>query len=63
MTFNGEQELPFLVLQRYLEAIGVAALVLGQCFEQVRDLVKTLLTRGLSHTRVHIGVLVILTGD
>ena len=51
------------VVQRLLKAIGVAALGLGKGFEPVCDLVEALVTRGLGHTRVHIGVLVSLTGD
>src|SRR5688500_5105846 len=50
-------------VERLLETVGVRALRLGQRLEPVGDLLETLLAGRLRHARIHVGVLVRLTGD
>src|SRR5262245_20989786 len=50
-------------VERLLEAVRVRALRLRQRLEPVSDLVESFRARGLRHARVHVGVLVRLTGD
>src|SRR5690606_34035584 len=51
------------LVQRLLEAVGVAALGLGEGFEPVGNLVEALVPGGFRHAGVHVGVLVGLAGD
>ena len=50
-------------IKRLLETAGVGFFGLGQGLEPVGDFVKAFFARGLSHSRVHIGVLVGFAGD
>src|SRR5512147_1027878 len=50
-------------VQSLLKPVGVRAFGLGQRFEPVGDFGETLVARGLGHARVHIGILVGLTGN
>src|SRR4029077_6333965 len=50
-------------VQGLLEPIGVRALGLRERFEPVGDFTETFLARALRHSRIHVGVLVRLTGD
>lgn len=50
-------------IQGFLETIGMRALGLGQGLEPIGNLVKIFVARRLGHPRVHIGVLVGLTGN
>src|SRR4051794_13850444 len=51
------------VLEPLAEATGVALLGPGERLEPLRDLFEALVARGLGEARVHLGVLVGLTGD
>src|SRR5690606_30161778 len=51
------------LVQRLLEAVGVAAFGLGEGFEPVGNLVEALVPGGFRHAGVHVGVLVCLAGD
>src|SRR5947208_3372321 len=50
-------------LEPGLEPAGVTLLGAGERFEPLGDLFEALVARGLRETRVHLGVLVGLTGD
>ena len=45
-------------VQRFLEAVGMRTLCLGQCLEPVGNFVEVLIPRRLGHTRVHVSVFV-----
>ena len=51
------------LVQRLLEAAGVAALGFRQSLEPVGDLVEALVAGGPGHARIHVGVFVGLAGD
>src|SRR5574339_143165 len=51
------------LVQRLLEAVGVAPLGLRQRLEPVGDLAEAFVARLLGHARIHVGVLVRLAGD
>ena len=50
-------------IQRFLEAVGVRTFGLGQRFKPVCDFIKAFIACCLGHTRVHISVLMRLTGN
>src|ERR671919_420380 len=50
-------------VERFLEAVRMAALRLGERLEPVGDLAEALVARLLRHARIHVGVLVRLAGD
>ena len=51
------------VVESLLETVRVRTLGLAQSFEPVGNLIETLVTGGLGHTRVHVGVFVCLAGN
>ncbi len=51
------------IVQSLLEAVGMRALSLCQCFKPVGDFIKTFFPRGLGHARIHVGVFMSFTGD
>src|SRR5579859_6629043 len=50
-------------IEGLLETVGVGTLRFGQSLKPIGDLAEAFLARGLGHARVHVGVLVGLTGD